>query len=425
MASKISPLRSFLKEVRKKLKELGWMKVSAFSTGTIAVLVSTLSLVKQTLADPPHPRALLVCTTDGLPDLEVICSTHLSSGYHTGYLDFDDGSDPTEIETGILPPVPLRFVEQVWKDIIVWPWNKVKNCSKSAWNYIQKKKDPPGKDDSDNNMMDSVQMVYRHRYKRGGEYNISLFLEGDDDADSTVKIVRLQESSSLVKGSLGINHLTLKFKNNDPTRPLEYRIMDVLRTERIFLPTFATKKIQIHPTVGEDWKLTDDACKFTRSLGPQHDVDGDGPSVKVDGKEVSSEYFLYANGWAFGRPYVRFDEVIRCSLKLNGSRKMEATLKILPDKISRYGVFGLEEDEEGNDEGILVYNGTDSVGKWTLEHKHEENGSSKVYKPNSGHDTGPIEIRCHGVRLSLVDPPLGHQPEGWHSRVWVEVTPLN
>lgn len=398
-------------------------------TGIIAVLVSILSLVKQTLPDPPYPRALLVCTTDGLPDLEVVCSIDLSTGYHTGYLDFDDGSDPTAIETNIPPPMPLTFFGQVWNDLIIWPLNTVINYSRSAWNHIRRvvgiSVDQTSKYDSDNNEGYPVQMAYHHRYKRGGEYNIKLFLEGDEDTDSTVKIVRLKKSSSLVKRSLGINNITLKFKDNIPTRSLEYRIMDILRSERIVVPTIATTQIRIHPTGAEDWKLTDD-CKFTLSPSLQHVLGGDTKRVETDDERVLYEYSLYSMGWVFGRRYVRFDGVMKCDWELSGSRKMEVSLKISPDTISRYGVFGLEEDDEDNNEDILVYDGANSVSEWSLGHKHKDNGSSEEYKPKSEQGkSGPIEIRCHGVKLSLVDPPLVHQPEGWHSKVWLEVTPLN
>ena len=397
-----------------------------------------IPLLVQTLPGPPHVRAVLVCTTEGLPDLEVVCHTSRSSGFRSGHIDFGDGSDPTEIETNIPPPEALIFIEQLQKDIkdkIDKCWNHFKGYLRQFW-----KDSDTSKSEGDDSLKESfLQVKYHHKYERAGEYTLKLFLEGDESTDTMDKVVTLQESRPLENGLI-IKNLNLIFTDNKPTRSFEFRVMQILRNKRILRRTSESRQVYskteetgdkernwvLEATKG--WVLT--GCTFDLDPDLQHDKDSERikfeePDIIAGNKGVNFCYTLSTRGWILGRPYVRFDGVVNCKGELEEglmkSRKKEVFLKT--PKIKQYGIIGIEDDKKGDKKVCgddadcrLVYDGNDSIKEWSFEH----NGT--LYS-SAGDE--PIEIPCHDVELSLVDPPTGLQPEDRYSKAWLEVDPLN
>ena len=395
------------------LVKLGWKRLTGFA----GVGIALFNFVNLTLPDPPHPRAVLLCTTDGLPDLEVVCNTHLSTKYHTGYIDFGDGS-AVEIETTIPPSMPVRFFDQFCKDVKEF-FKELSNYVKDLW-LKPATINPPEVVGSRERFL---QQSYHHQYKRGGEYHISLFLEGAENTDSMSKIVTLQKLRSL-SAELVIEDLNTEFKDvtPKPSRLFKFRIMQMLHSKRPFRTT-SESFAQVWPTVEatKGWVLTN--CDFELVRDLQYDTVSRGIAIEkyknlcIENKNgIRFSYSLSIQGWLFGRQYARFDGVMKCQ---GEPRELIEQMNRTEKVISRYGIIGVEDENRR----AFVYDGKDSIQAWSFWHQHRVGSRKKEYHPTGDSKSGPIKIPCHGVELSLVDPPRW-QPEGWPSKIWLEVAPL-
>ena len=451
-----------LKGFVRGLLALGWKGLVVVP----GLLIALCSLVSQTLPDPPRPRALLVCTTDGLPDLEVVCRTNRSANFHSGYIDFGDGSIPTEIKTAISPPVPVRFLEQTWqqlKEFLEQTWQQLKGLA--GMDASRKDGSDATKHAEGTSLKERfVQGVHHHTYKRAGEYEIRLFLEGDEASDSMARVVALQESDSLARTPLIIENLELEFKDGNPIRQFEFRIMQMLRSKGVLLPTEHPPP-QVLDTNGvtSGWKLTE--CEFSQSLDLDHDKDHSGrriDKVRIDKKggividnkqgkkvvigqngKVNFAYRLSTNGWLWGRPFVQFDGVLECNGELDTSRAEELGLK--SGETRRHGIIRVEEeagraddnrstrDESGHGR-VPPFSLCDikdlcdvrdsqepAIEEWTFTHRHPRSGKSTAYHSTKGKPLEPIAIQCHGVEVSLAE----WQPGDWPASVWLKVAPLS
>ena len=84
----------------------------SYGLGVLGVLLALWAVVSPPPPDPPPPPfAHLVCVTDGLPDLEVVCSTSMSSNFRTGTLFFDD-EDRIDIDTIVTGPPPRNWFKR-------------------------------------------------------------------------------------------------------------------------------------------------------------------------------------------------------------------------------------------------------------------------------------------------------------------------
>lgn len=405
-----------------------------FETGWkgIAILIAIISLVYQTLPDPPRPRALLVCTTDGLPDLGVVCDTSHSAGFHRGFIDFGDGTDPRRIKTAITPPVPMRFLSQTLQTIK----NKIGSNQ------------PENEGDGSLKKERFVQETFHHQYKRVGQYEIRLRLEGDQISDSVVQVVTLQESDALAKTSLAIEGLELEFKDDSPTRCFEFRIMQMLRSNGIFFQTKHPSP-QVLNTNGATtgWNFAENACAFNLSPDLEHDEgysgrvinkiikkgkqfinSENGRRVIIDNERVVFSYSLSTRGWLWGRPYVQFDGVVKCK----GTKSIKGKVNMKTSRTRQYGIIEVEEEieaqkeavqtdkakEDENDDEQRVVSLRDirsSIRAWRFEHRQ------KKYCSTKDSPLDPIAIRCCGVEVSLAE----WQPEDWPAKAWLEVAPLS
>ena len=383
--------------VTKKGGAIVLTKALAFASLLISV---SIPIVLHQLPQPPHPRALLDCTTDGLPDLEVVCSTGISTRFHSGYIDFDDGSMPTKIETTSSIPVPTRFFDQLWT-----PFDQL-------WTLFV---DQPKRNNPDTSPEEGLpsankrflQGIYHHKYKRVGNYRISLFLEGYEGTDSTVKVVTLQKSNPVEK-KLVIEDLTFNFKKENPTRSFEFRIIHMLPSKNIIQPNRVSYTQNIRAPKG--WILPDDNCDFKLSINLQSDDNFDREEIKYDDNGIKFTYSLLTEGWIWGLPYVLIDGVMQCEGELkDGLRENKKEHK--EKEISQYGIIWVEDDKNSN----LVYSSKDSIKTWSFRHGDD----SYCSKGNE-----PIKIQCHNLELSLVDPPR-LEPKDWRFKTWLKVARLN
>lgn len=433
---------------------LKWYWRKAGLTGSLslpAMPIALVSLVYQTLPDPPRPRALLVCTTDGLPDLQVVCDTSRSTNFHRGFIDFGDGSD-AEIETDIRPPVPIRFVGQAWKEF----------RDMIGIIFSQNDKDGEPEDEEDGLPIEErfVQGVFHHQYKRAGQYEIRLLLEGDEACDSMSRVLTLKKSDPLAKMQLVIEDLELEFKDDNPTRRFEFRIMQMLRSNRIFFPTTKGPHARVLQTNGATtgWMFTEGECTFNLSPDLKHDEDYSGRIInklkaqykkngndKEEKIEIDSEngrpvivdtndrvrfsYTLSTSGWFLGRPYVQFDGVVKCEGTLKGS--INGSVNMETARTRRHGIIEVEkkiEDEDGEagtenagkdeiSDGrriVSLRDIGDSIQGWRFRHRQ------RPYCSTRDNPLDPIAIRCCGVEVSLAE----WQPEDWPAKAWLDVTPL-
>ena len=447
-----------LKECAVALLALGWKGFLVVP----GLLIAFCSLVNQTLPDPPRPRALLVCTTDGLPDLEVVCRTSRSANFHSGYIDFGDGSSPAEVKTAISPPVPARFLEQAWMH--------VKSIGQSIGQHIKEfaGTDASHKDDSDP-AKDSlkerfVQDVHHYAYRRPGEYEIRLFLEGDDASDSMARVVALEKSDSLAGTPLLVENLELEFKDNNPIRRFKFRIMQMLRNNSVLLSTeHPSPQVLVTNGATKGWKLIE--CDFNLSPDLEYDKsyrgrridkvqidkkgkitskNGQGEKVVVDPNgKVHFSYHLSTSGWLWGRPFVQFDGALECIGELETSRNEELSLK--SEETLRHGIMWFREEPRQTDDERTTRDESDhgpvtpfplcdiedlcdvkdsqdpAIEEWTFTHRHPRKGMSTEYHSTKGKPLEPIAIRCHGVEVSLAE----WQPGNWPASAWLKVAPLS
>ena len=158
-------------------------------TSLISIVVTATSLISILIvynvipAHPPSPAAVLNCTTDGLPDLEVVCSTQFSRNSPRGYINFGDECQQQEVDLGD------RLSSQ-----------------------------------ANSRQATPVKGIYHKRYKRGGDYRVELKLEGEIANSTAGRTVTVKESATLPKGELDLTGLYWITDGSGATRSLRYRI---------------------------------------------------------------------------------------------------------------------------------------------------------------------------------------------------------
>ena len=329
--------------------------------GTFATTLAVL-LFEAWVPDPPSPLAVLACTTDGLPDLEVVCSTRLSRNFHTGFIDFGDRSDPKTVDPEF--------------------WFASPETPREAT---------------------LAKGIYHKRYKRAGDYRIELKLEGEVNNDSAVELVTVQESPVIEKGELPLTDLNWVIKQSDPTRSLRYHVKQVLfgyNPSSEYTWTFKSD---------QNWKITE--CRFERIITSRNaKYDQKEPFKYRDGQnDAEFSFSLTSKGSLFGGREAWFDGIVKC-VQQNTADEESKVGNRKEFRTRRYGIF---EIDNVNAKSVFE---SKRIQSWKFKHK----GQDKV---SSDNPLDPIAIECHRVELTLVDPPM-LEWEDRLSKVWLRVAPL-
>ena len=355
----------FLWNVLKKLPHLAFALLKLLvalggllGTGTFMVVLQDRALDPPS---PPSPLAVLTCTTDGLPDLEVVCSTRLSRNFHTGLIDFGDGSEPERVDP------------EVW-------FAGVETSRQAAL----------------------AKGIYRKQYKRAGDYRIELKLEGEVNNDSAVELVTVRESPLFEKGELVLTDLNWVIDGSDPTRSLRYRVRQV---------QFGYNPSEDYTWIiksDQNWKFT--ACEFAGITTSRNATYDNKPfEISEDRSEVEFSFSLTSNGSLFGGRKAWFDGNVKC-VQTNATDKEEKKGTKGQFKTRRYGIFEID-----NVNARSVFE-SKRIQSWSFKHK----GQDKV---SSDNPLDPIAIECHRVEVTLVDPPMLEWKDRL-SKVWLKVAPL-
>ena len=344
----------------------------AFALGTFVgtLVLLDLNLRAHLTPAPPVPLAVLTCTTDGLPDLEVACTTRLSRNFHTGYIDFGDGSEPAIVEPDF--------------------WFASPSASREATH---------------------VKSIYHRRYKQAGDYRIELKLEGEVGNDATSKTVTVEESPSLAKGELCLTGLHWAIDESEPTRSRRYRI----EQNQFEHDTSNDYTWRIESDQG--WKFT--KCEFEGATASKNaKYDQSDPFKLQDGTSEAGftwaefSFSLTSKGSLFGGRSAWFAGTAKCiqTPTDTGKEEKDGTSKEL--KILRYGIF---EIDVAGAESVFE---SKRIKEWGIEH-------DKLEKVAGNDPLAPrvINLDCHRVALTLVDPPM-LEWEDRLSKVWLKVAPL-
>lgn len=310
----------------------------------------------------PSPLAELTCTTEGLPDLEVVCSTRLSRNFHTGFIDFGDSSEPERVD----PEVWFAGVETSQEATL-------------------------------------ANGTYHKRYKRAGDYRIELKLEGEINNDSTVTFVTVRESPTIEKGELSLTDLEWVINKSNPTRSLRYHVKQVLfGYNPISEYTWTIKSDQ-------NWKFTE--CGFERIVTSRNaEYDQKEPFKYRDGQnDAEFSFSLTSKGSLFGGREAWFDGIVKC-VQQNAADEESKVGNRKEFRTRRYGIFEIDKL------GAKSVFESKRIQSWSFKHKGQN-------KESGDNPLDPIAIECHRVELTLVDPPM-LEWEDRLSKVWLKVDPL-
>lgn len=343
-------------------------------------------LVRPPPPSPPRPFAHLVCTTDGMPDLEVACSTSKSTNFRAGTIIFEYG-DQREIET-ITEQPPTKGVKRLW--------NRV-------WHQSETQLD---------STVTALKETYRKRYEKAGVYNIELILEGAVDGDfaSTSRTITVDESPDLRRGAVEIEDLYLYFDNESPTYEFDYRIDQAQHDHRLFFDT--TRKYTRTIKANKGWKIIEcmlapslryRRAYYERSAMNQFSYSNDRSEAIFTFRLTSKRWFLDGrSGWFHG--------TVTCSQTppTDPSKEEQSGGK---DKliIERTGVI-----ETTLDQGAGTLD-VESIRTWSFKHK-----GGKPYDSTPGDPLKSAKLP-HGVEVSFVNPPRLIERDERPSTVWLRV----
>ena len=357
----------------------------------LSVLLAFLALVISPSTDiPPAPFAHLDCEADGLPDLEVVCSTRASANFRTGELSFDGDDDPIKIETIVSDPPPRNWFKRFWGRI---------------W----------GQDSSETStVVAPLKEVYHHRYEKADDYEIELIVTNAiDERHSTKETVTVKNSPELEFGELVLTDLVLTRKDYEgPTHSFEYRIDQAQYENRMFVDTMRryTRIIKAN----EGWKLIDCAfdkglrsrrASYERSTASRFDYSDDWSEAEFSFRLTSKRWlFDGRDAWLHGVAICRQQPINQASEEQVG-RKEELRIK-------RTGVIEVNVGSEGTTfEARAIRN-------WSFKHDKEDRHYNLV------HDrTLTARISSQKVELSIVDPPMLELEER-RSKVWLKVSQI-
>jgi len=362
---------SLLWDALKKVPALVYALLTLMvAIGTFATTLAVL-LFEAWVPDPPSPLAVLACTTDGLPDLEVVCSTRLSRNFHTGFIDFGDRSDPKTVDPEF--------------------WFASPETPREAT---------------------LAKGIYHKRYMRAGDYRIELKLEGEVNNDSAVELVTVRESPVIEKGELPLTELNWVINENNPTRSLRYHVKQVLFGYNSSSENTWTIKSD------QNWKFT--KCEFEEITTSRNAVYNNEPlrnavynnepiEIRQDGSEAVFSLSLSSKGSLFGGREAWVDGIVKC-VQTNATDEEEKKGTKGQFKARRYGIF---EIDNVNAKSVFE---SERIQSWGFKHKDQDKGSGD-------NPLDPIAIECHRVELTLVDPPM-LEWEDRLSKVWLKVAPL-
>lgn len=226
----------------RNLPAYSWLlaKPAAFAA---SLLLPILSLIVGVAAffrppDPPDPLPMLVCVTDGMPDLAVVCSIKGSRDYRTGQINFGDGRDPEEFALD----APLR-----------------RNWFQDIWHRYRPET---------SELTTPLKEVFRASYEEAGRYVIKLSLRGEAPRKgyaSTYSFIDVKESDRISGGSLVIKNLLLEMKDrNRQISSVIYLISQGQYENRIFLDT--TRRYTRTYRAMDGWAFFNSRCQFVGEI---------------------------------------------------------------------------------------------------------------------------------------------------------------
>lgn len=365
----------------------------SYGLGALGVLLALWAVVSPPPPDPPPPPfAHLVCATDGLPDLEVVCSTSKSRNFRTGTLFFSY-DDRIDIDTIVTGPPPRNWFKRFWDRI-------------------------SGQDSSDlGTIVAASKVIHRKRYKEPGDYQIDLILSSSTgESDSARATITVQESPKLNR-ELVLTELLLEKANDDiPIHSFEYRINQAQYENRFFVDT--TRKYTRIIQANEGWKLIE--CAFDKGLRSRRASYERSSMSRFEFSDDRSEarfsFWLTSKKWLFDGRDAWLQGVVTCH-QAPTDQTTEETDQTAEEQVGRKEELRIErtgviEVDVGSESTTFE---KDSIRNWSFKQ------GGKQYNVAFERASEPVRLSSQNVELSIVDPPM-LEPADLRSKVWLKVS---